>query len=174
MQCHTGFLLGLLFELKNGGNILLQNIGFVQNHSVLQPRRPYSFLRLFFGYDCFINQMALQCHVFRTESYFNLLHCFNDFWVVNPSIITWPRDWPCTRRYRRCFLTVMQNKALSNVRCLTPNSSSPSTVVIEEQGQSFQNNYTSREITGLWNSHQQIAGPPLIYNIQDTFFPKRI
>jgi hypothetical protein len=37
----AGFLLGLLFNSKDGGNMFLRNVGLSPNYEALQPRRPY-------------------------------------------------------------------------------------------------------------------------------------
>jgi hypothetical protein len=38
---YIGFLLGLLFDPKDGGDMLRRNVGFSMNYTALQPRRPY-------------------------------------------------------------------------------------------------------------------------------------
>jgi hypothetical protein len=39
---YTGFLCGLLFDLEDGGEMFLRNVGLSPNYAASQPKTPYS------------------------------------------------------------------------------------------------------------------------------------
>jgi hypothetical protein len=86
----AGFLLGLLFDLEDGGKMFMRNVGFSPNYGAMQPRRPYSSKAIknyFF--------QVLQSNI-NSENQNSAVpvssHCFIVSAAVNSTLIELPQD----------------------------------------------------------------------------------